>query len=591
MNPSLDQKLKQAPKKPGCYLWKNDSGAIIYIGKAKNLANRTKQYFLKNQSYKTAKLVEEIFDVEFVVVNNEAESLLLESNLIAKYKPKYNVLLKESKNFPYILVTDEAHPRLVYVHKKSKQLKGKYYGPFASSFIKKYDLFRFLESIFPLKKCNQTDGKKCLYYDMGKCLGSCFKEVKKEQYLPYINQIDQFFKGKISDIENRLIQKENDAVELLAFEQAQKYHELKEQLIEFSTKQEIILTNTNDEDVIGFYTKNNVISLVIFKYFDGKLLTKFNISTIFYDEVSEIVSNLLFDYYQNEAIQRPKRIYLSLLKQDLDVLSEGLKITCINPTKGVHKEVMNIALENAILLMKQKYLQLVSSEQKNDLAIKQLKEFLSIQNTSRIELFDNSFLNGKDAVGVMVVYEDASPNKAEYRRFKIKDAIHQADIYYLEEVLKRRVKSIMNSDEGIIPDLLIVDGGKEQVKVAKKILDQYQLSKIIKLIGLAKNKHHKTESIIFSDLKEVVLDKKSEMYLLLLKMQDEVDRFAKSYHNIKRTKSLFDNSLNQIKNLGKKRIEKLINKFETLDNIKKASIEELEQIVPHDVALAIKELN
>ncbi len=585
----IKEKLKTIPKKPGCYLWKDKNGVVIYVGKAKNLFNRTRQYFLKDRDLKTKKLVKEIFDIDYVVVNNENESLLLENNLIFKYKPKYNMLLRETNSFPYIVITKEEHPRIIYTHDTKKKIKGTYYGPFANSNIKKYELYNFINRIFPLRKCKTIPNQKCIYYDIGQCMGPCIKKIEQKDYEPHLKEINNFFSGKVQNIDELLETKEKDCAVKLMFEDCQKYLELRRSLKAFSEKQDIILSKDNDEDVIAYHIKENVISMVFFKYVKGTLLSKYDIITLFYDKEEDIVSRLIFDYYKNNAIEVPKIVYLALNDESLNELSKSLEIKFLNPSKGVKKEVMSIALTNAMENMKNKYLTIISNENRELNSIESLQNILGLSNIYRIEMFDNSNIFTSDKVAAMVVYENGQKNKSAYRKYNIKNTEANSDFEYMKEVVHRRYKKV-HEEAGDIPDLLIVDGGKPQVTAALESLRDLGLDSIIPVIGLAKDNKHKTDRIIKSNYEEILLDKKSDLYFFLLNIQDEVHRFAISFHRDKRTKSLFDNSLNEIKNLGKVRIKKLIEKYGTVNNIKAASVEELMQIVPEAVAKEIKKL-
>lgn len=585
----IREKLKKIPHKPGCYLWKDKNGVVIYVGKAVDLANRTKQYFLKDKDLKTRKLVKEICDIDYILVKNENESLLLENNLISQYKPKYNILLRETNSFPYIVVTKEEHPRILYSHDNKKKIKGTYYGPFANSNIRKYDLYNFINRIFPFRKCNKLPQKKCIYYDIGQCLGPCIKSIEKSEYDYYLKEINDFFSGNSKNIDEQLKKQEISSSEKLMFEDSQKYLELRKNLKYFSERQDIIFSKNNDVDIVGFYCKENVISIVIFKYVDGSLLSKYDLITIFYSEIEEIISTLIFEYYTKTAIELPKKVYLSASEQTLKNLSESLKIEFLNPNKGVKKDVMDNAFTNAIEIMKRKYLSLISNENREMNSISELEKLLDINNIYRIEMFDNSNVFNADKVSAMVVYENGVKNKNEYRKFNIKNNLAKSDFEFMEEVIYRRYSKVVETG-GAVPNLLIVDGGKPQVTAALNSLRKLKLDLVINLIGLAKDSKHKTDRIVKSDLTEIPLDKKSDLYFFLLNIQDEVHRFAIMFHKNKRSKSLFQNSLYKIKNLGKKRIEKLLAKYETLDNIKEASVEELSQIVPENIAKEIKKI-
>ncbi len=581
----LEKKLKSVPKLPGCYLWKDKNGVIIYIGKAKNLYNRTHQYFNSKKDPKTFKLVQEIYDLDYVIVNNENESLLLENNLISKYKPKYNILLRESNTFPYIVVTKEEHPRILYSHDNKRKIRGTYYGPFATT--KKYELYNFINRIFPLRKCRILPNQKCIYYDIGQCLGPCINKITKNDYEPYLKRINDFFSGKYHELDESLQKEELSSAEKLNFEMSKEYFDLRNSLKSFSLKQDIISSKNNDEDVIGFAIKENIIAIVIFKYANGFLISKYDIFTVFYLSSDEIVESLVFDYYSNLAIEKPKNVYLSLDNNILNNLSLSLKINFINPTKGSKKDIMLTALTNANELMKSKYLTAVSNLSRESNALQQLQDLIGVDSTYIIEMFDNSNIFNDDKVSAMVVYENGKKNKNLYRKFNIKNLKSNSDYEYMEEVIFRRYKSILDSKNSL-PNLIIVDGGKPQVSAALKSLKKLHIDSVVPIIGLAKDDKHKTDRIVKSDLTEIKLDKTSELYFFLLNMQDEVHRFAITFHRSKRSKSLFKTTLNEISNLGKKRIEKLLLKFETIEKIKEASVDELSQVVPRKIAIEIK---
>lgn len=588
-NDYIKNKLINAPKKPGCYLWKDKNGVVIYVGKAKNLSNRTKQYFNNRVDIKTSKLVKEICDVDFVVVNNENESLLLENNLIAKYKPKYNILLRESNSFPYIVVTKEEHPRILYSHDNKKKIKGTYYGPFATPTMKKYELYNFINRMFPLRKCKILPKTKCIYYDIGLCLGPCINKITKEDYEPHLKKINDFFSGKYKDIDKSLEEKEKYFASKLMFEESQKYLDLRKNLKAFSEKQDIVFSKNNNEDIIGFSIKENIISLVIFKYVNGNLLSKYDITTVFYEEVEEIVETLVFDYYKNIVIEKPKNVYISISNMSLKKLSDSLNINFINPIQGSKKEMLLTAVENAQLLIKNKFLKVVSDYEREWNSLSELEDLIGIDDSYLIEVFDNSNFFNDDKVSAMIVYENGAKNKKLYRKYIIKNKEASSDYEYMKEVIYRRYSSVLQKKESL-PNLIIVDGGHIQVKAALESLSKLNLDKVVPVIGLAKNDKHKTDKIVKWDFTEIPLDKKSNLYFFLLNMQDEVHRFAISFHRDRRSKSLFTNSLYSVKKLGKKRIDKLISKYQTLDNILNADIEELSQIVPRDLAIEIKKL-
>ncbi|MEG2245679.1 MAG: excinuclease ABC subunit UvrC [Malacoplasma sp.] len=588
ISPYFQQKISIIPKSPGCYLWKDRNDVVIYIGKAKNLSNRIKNYFVSGVNTKVKRLIAEAVDIDYIVVGSETEALILESNLIKKYKPKYNVLLKENVAFPYIVITNELHPRILYTHTKNNKMNGIVYGPFPLNNSNKYELFNFLNKIFPLRKCPSIPNKKCLYYDLKQCLGPCInKDITAEDYKPYLKSINNFFNGKIKDMDETLYLLEKKLSDNLEYEEANKYFELRKNLLSFSTKQEIIFSSKNNEDVIGFSCKENILFLMFFKYSDGVLLNKYELVHTFFSTLEDELLTQIFTYYSDTDLIKPNKVYVALEPNSLNILTEALNIDFINPQGGVKKRSLEIAVTNSFELMKKKYLLTLSNNANSINGIIELEKILNINNLYQIEIFDNSSIFATDRVSAMVVYINGSKNKNLYRKFIIKND-YKSDYDYMREVIFRRYKKLVTGEKGSLPNLIIVDGGKIQVNAAIDSLKLLNLDSIIPVIGLAKNSYHKTEKIVTSNDAEITLDKRSPLYFYLLEMQDEVHRFAINFHRSRKTKSLFSNSLQEIEGLGKKRIEKLIARFETIDKIKETSIEELSQIIPRNIAIRVK---
>lgn len=584
MDSILKNKLQLAPKTFGCYLWKNKYSEVIYIGKAKNIFNRVHQYFTTPNNNKTARLVADIADVEFITVKNENEALILEANLIKKYKPKYNILLKENNGYPYILVTNEKKPRLLYTHEYNPK-KGKYYGPFANSDMKAYDVYNLLIKLFPLKKCNSFKNTKCFYYDLGMCIGECVNEDTPEKYEKIKKEIHNFFTNGSQKVLDNLKEKEKISVQHLNFEAAKNYLNLQKSVKLISEKQIINLSVKQNVDFATYYVINNYISIVIFSYINGNLINKNSITTKFVGDVIDEVLLYLFQYYTNHP--KPFVLYASLNKSASKLLTENLKIKLINPQKGKMQQIMELAMKNAKTENELNLKTLIQKEQREILLNKQLAALLNMNSIKRIELFDNSNIFNTDPVAAMVVYEDGKPNKKEYRKYKIKIETSKSDYEYMYEIIYRRFLRLIK-EKKVFPDLLIVDGGHLQLNAASKALKELRIIDKVKLIGLVKNDKHKTEAIETVDHKKILLDKKSDLYFYLLNMQEEVHRFAISFFRKTNRKSLISSILDNIKGLGKNRKNKLLSVFDTISKIDSASIAELSQIIPKDVAIELK---
>lgn len=581
---NLKTKLDNAPKSPGCYLWKNKYKEIIYIGKAKNIFNRIHQYFLKPNNNKTAKLISEIKDVDFITVKNNNEALILEANLIKKHKPLYNILLKENNGYPYILVTNERKPRLVYTRNYNSKL-GKYYGPFAGTDIKAYEIFSLLLKLFPLRACTSKKNKKCFYYDLGLCMKACTGEDTPEQYELMKKKIDTFFNKGAEDIIEELKQKEKNAANKEDFEQANKYLKMQKNILSISQKQIINIGNKQNIDFVVYDTKDNYLTIVIFSYSNGKLLNK---NTVFNEYVSDIqdeVVSYVFRYYSNE--KKPDTIYISLDDESINLLRNNLNIDVINPQKGKMQEIMELALKNAKNELQLKYNSNLAKEERTTKANQKLAELLNIKKLNRIEIFDNSNIFNTDPVAGMVVYENGIPNKKEYRKYKIKIQSSKSDYEYMYEIIYRRFLKLLKEKKAF-PDLVILDGGRVQINAALKALRSLNIEKYINLIGLVKDKHHKTNMIETANYQKIELDKKSGLYFYLLNMQEEVHRYAISFFRKTNRKSALSSVLDNVKNLGKVRKEKLMSIFDTVSKIADASIEQLAQIIPIDVAKELK---
>ena len=584
-NDFLKNKMSLIPKLPGCYLWKNKDNKIIYVGKAKNLFNRTHQYFDKNVRYKISLLVNEIEDIDYIVVNSPNEALILENNLIKKYWPKFNTMLKDSSEYPYIVVTSDHEPKIMYTRKFNKY-KGKYYGPLADSKFNRYELFKFLNEISPIKR----DDILKEYY--GLFVNLYLKKHNLEHidnennlYDEWRKFIDDLFHGKSQSIINLLKEMEEKSVERWDFDHAEKYNNLIQSIKDLSTSQIVQLTKKKHIDYFCFYQNEDDISFNVFNYLDGKLISKHNSIHKIYDNIDDIVVSVINQYYLNNLL--PKEVVVSLEQDQLDELSETLNVKFINPTTKMQKEIMSIGLKNAMNYFKNNKLVL---ERKLDLSINaanELAKLINIDNANHIEIFDNSNINLKHAVSAMVVFKNGLASKKDYRRYNLNEDNITSDFHYMQEVIYRRYSRFVN-DLKSLPSLIIVDGGAIQVNAALISLKKLGIKNQVNLIGLKKDNNHRTESIIKSDGTEIKLDKKSNLFLFLTNMQDEVHRFAIDFYRSKHLKSNFKTFLDTIEKIGPKTKKKILDSYPTLNDLKTVSLKELSQIISEKIAIEIK---
>ena len=580
----LNEKLKYIPKKPGCYMWKDINNQVIYVGKAKNLYNRMHQYFDPNKDNKTLSLVKNIFDFDYIIVDNPNEALVLENNLIKKYLPKFNILLKESSDYPYIVLTNEDKPRLLYTHKYGS-IKGKYYGPLADNNFKKYEIYKLLLEISPFDK-NSLFQNNISYFEQ--YINSSMNNYNKNEiYDLWKKYIDDLFNGKSSSLIEIVHTWEQKACELYNFEQAQKYNEIIDGLKKIGNSQIVQFNQNKYTDYIAYYIKNNYISINIFSYINGKLLTKHNSLHQIYDQsVEEILSNFVMQYYSSNNI--PNKIIISLSESDCNDLSNIFNTIVDYPKNNNDLKIMDSSLINA---QDNYYKQIKLNEIKNkihDEVLLELSNIVKLNSLYKIEIYDNSNLDFKDPVCGVAVYINGKSNKKMYRKYKLNDQFGIGDSNYMYQAISKRLNHLLKYNESL-PNLIIVDGGKIQVGAALKALNEFNLYNKIKVIGLKKNSNHKTESIIFDDYSEYILDKKSNLYLFLLNMQEEVHKLAISYFRKENLKSSFRSFFSDIKGIGKARMDKLLLKYPSLVDINNASNNELSQIIPLNIVLKIKE--
>ena len=575
----IREKLKLVPELPGSYQMKNKDGIIIYVGKAKNLKNRLKSYFTGLVTGKTAMLVADIVDFEYIVTSTELESLILEITLIKKYNPKYNILLKDDKSYPYIELTDEKYPRLRIVRNiNRKRHKSRLFGPYPNVGAARKTV-NMLNRIYPLRKCENLKKEVCLYYHIGECLGYCQKEIDEEKQKEMLAEIVSFLKGNNEIIIKRLKEDMHHASEALNFEKALELKNMLNDIDITLTKQKIDLNKNYNFDLFGFYQDKNYLSVTVFFIREGLLFGRGNDIFNSVDQLEEDLTHYIIQFYEKNHLL-PKEILVPDCV-DSELLSEYLERKVSIPKRGALKNLLNLACENATVSLKEKYENIEREETNRLQAEEELKELLSLPKLERIEAFDNSHLFGTFYVGGMVVFDHFLPNKNEYRKFKISTEVKD-DLSAMKEVIYRRYFRVL-MEEFVAPDLILVDGGELQITAAKEIIDELHLN--IPIAGLKKNDQHKTNVLVNQDLQEIPLPKDSHLFLFLNRIQDEVHRYAISYHRNIKSKGTLSSLLDMAPGIGEVRKHALLRKFGSLKKMKEASLEELETVLNHDVAV------
>ena len=571
------QKLSLVPTKPGSYQMKNKDGIIIYVGKAKNLQRRLRSYFTKTQTGKTRMLVEDIDDFEYIVTSSELESLILEITLIKKYDPKYNILLRDDKSYPYIELTNDKYPTLKIVRNvKRKKNKNHLYGPYPNVLAARKTV-NMINRIYPLRKCNVLKKELCLYYHINECLGYCRKKIDKEVIDEMKHEIISFLKGDSSIISNKIESEMNKASETMNYERALELKNMLEDINVTLRKQKIDLNNNNNFDLVNYYYNNNYLCIEIFFIRKGLLFGRHNEIVSSIGDISNEIIEYLIKFYDKGIV--PKEL---VVPEDIDenLLKDYFNIKVTVPKKGKLKKLVDLARENAKEQMGLEKETLKRDDEERLAALRELKDLLGIEKLHRMESFDNSHLFGTFYVGGMVVFDDFLPNKNLYRKYKISGEVKD-DLSAMKEVLYRRYyKTIMN--ESYKPDLIVMDGGTLQVKIAKEILQELNL--YIPIIGLAKDDKHKTSYIINENLERMNVPKDSKLFLFLTRIQEEVHRYAITYHRKLKSKGTLSSVLDLVPGIGDKRKKQLLRKFGSLKKIKEAEYEELRKILGKDTA-------
>lgn len=575
---NFKEKLSLVPTKPGSYQMKNKDGIIIYVGKAKNLKNRLKSYFTGTVTGKTKMLVEDIDDFEYIVTTSELESLILEITLIKKYNPKYNILLKDDKTYPYIELTNEKYPILKVVRNvKRKKDKNYLYGPYPNVNAARKTV-NIINRIYPLRKCDKLKKELCLYYHIHECLGYCKKQISEEEINQMKKEIISFLKGDAEIITKRLEEEMTKASELMNYEKALELKNMLEDIKITLNKQKIDLNKNYNFDLINYSKDKNYLSIEIFFIREGLLFGRHNeiISSI--TEPEEEIIEYLIKFYEQTSVL-PKELYIPE-NLDENLIKDYFNIKVTKPQKGKLKNLLDLAKENAKEHLDEKQELLKKDDELRMNAINELKDLLKLDKASRMESFDNSHLFGTFYVGGMVVFNDFLPLKDEYRKYKIAADVKD-DLSAMKEVLYRRYYKVLmeNLDK---PDLIVMDGGKTQISVAKEIISSLGLN--IPIIGLVKDDKHKTSQIMNDNYEILDIKKNSNLFLFLTKIQDEVHRYAINYHRNIKSKGALSSILDVVPGIGEERRKSLLRKFGSLKRIKEATKEELMEVIPEEVA-------
>ncbi|HEX7066363.1 MAG TPA: excinuclease ABC subunit UvrC [Bacillales bacterium] len=577
----LKEKLAVLPAQPGCYLMKNRHGTIIYIGKATVLKNRVRSYFTGSHDPKTERLVSEITDFEYIVTSSEIEALILEMNLIKKHDPKYNVMLRDDKTYPFLKITNEKHPRLIITRKVNKN-SGKYYGPYpnvgAANETKK-----LLDRLYPLRKCRTMPDRVCLYYHIGQCLAPCVFDISEETTQEMVEGIEKFMKGGYRKTKRDLQKKMEAAAEDMNYEHAK---ELRDQIRHIETvmeKQKMALNDFTDRDVFGYTYDKGWMCVQVFFIRQGKMIERDASLFPIYGDPESAFMTFLGQFYLQKNHMKPREIFVPKTI-DEESVTQMLDVRVHRPVRGKKKDLVELANKNAAIALKEKFALIERDERRTIKAVENLGEQLNIETPHRIEAFDNSNIQGTDPVSAMVVFEDGKPKKNDYRKYKIKTVKGPDDYDSMREVIRRRYTRVLKENEQL-PDLILIDGGKGQLAAAEDVLEN-ELGLLIPVCGLAKDEKHRSSQLLMGDPPQIIqLKRNSQEFYLLQRVQDEVHRFAITFHRQVRGKSMIQSSLDGIPGVGEKRRRKLLRHFGSVKKIKAASVEELCQAdIPRSVA-------
>ncbi|ERN52473.1 excinuclease ABC subunit UvrC [Alkalihalophilus marmarensis] len=582
----LKEKLAVLPDQPGCYLMKDRQGTIIYVGKAKVLKNRVRSYFTGSHDAKTQRLVSEIVDFEYIMTSSNIEALILEMNLIKKHDPKYNVMLKDDKSYPYLKITNEEHPRLITTRNIKKD-GGKYFGPYPNAGAAN-ETKKLLDRLYPLRKCRTMPDKVCLYYHIGQCLAPCVYEVTKEQNQEMVQEITKFLRSGHDEIKEDLTEKMMKASEELNFERAKELRDLLQHMDQIREKQKMTINDHINRDVFGFAYDKGWMCVQVFFIRQGKLIERDVSIFPFYKEAKDDLLTFVGQFYLQKDHIKPAEILLPE-EVDRELVEQLLEVKTAHPKRGKKKELLDLANQNASFALKEKFSLIERDEDRTIKAVERLGEAMGIATPYRIEAFDNSNIQGTDPVSAMVTFLDGKPSRKDYRKYKIKTVTGPDDYGSMREVVKRRYVRLLQ-EERPLPDLIVIDGGRGQIAAAQEVIED-ELGLFIPVCGLAKDEKHRTSQLLMGDPPVVIpLKRDSHEFYLLQRIQDEVHRFAITFHRQTRSKTFFQSVLDEIPGVGEKRKRQLLKHFGSVKKMKEATIEELAvEGVPRNVAEAIYE--
>ena len=584
-NNLIDNLLSTVPHKPGCYLMKDKQGCIIYVGKSKNLKNRLSSYFKQTHTGKTMMLVRDIYEFEYILTNSEVESLLLELNLIKKYTPKYNILYKDDKSYPYIELTNDKVPRLLIVRNPNLKRGGnrKLFGPYPNIGAAK-KVVEILNRLYPLRKCKNMPKKECLYYHIGECLGYCIKDIDDNTIKEMKDEIISFFNGNSDIVISKLEKKMQICSDKLQFEKALEYREILDYIKITLEKQKVELDDNYNRDVIGYYEKDNYLSINILFIRGGKLLDKKSNIFPMIGDVNEEVNNYISNFYDRHNTKVKEVMVPDII--DKELMTETFNLNFITPLKGTKKKILDLAYENAKNYYNEQISLIKKDEKLLEDSLKELSNLLEIDSCNRIEMFDNAHIFGSFNVSGMVVFENGKKAPHLYRKFKITNDKND-DYGTMREVIYRRYFRVLK-DNLEKPDLILVDGGVGQVNVARDVIDSLGLN--IPVAGLKKDDTHSTNMLLGKyPLEEISIKKDSYLFLLLTRMQDEVHRYTITYHKDIRSKGALTSILDNIDGIGEVRKKNILKKYKTITKMKEASLEELKELMPENIAINFME--
>ena len=581
----IKQKLSLLPMKPGCYLMKDKTGTVIYVGKAKKLKNRVSSYFRGEKFGKTKVLVSNIYDFEYIVAGSEKEALILEYNLIKKYDPKYNIIFRDDKSYPYICLEYDRYPKLSVLrpNKKMKQKNVKLFGPYPNS-IAARKIVQILNRIYPLQKCKNFKDKLCLYYYIGECLGYCNLKIEKSITDNIVNEITSFLNGNYENVINKLNEKMKKYSENMEYEKAKEIKEIIDYIKVVLEKQKIDLNDNIDRDIFNYYVYKDYISIQVLHSRSGNLVERKSYMYELNEDKEDVLNNFIISFYDNDERLKPKEI---LIPENLDneLLSEYLNVKVITPLKGTKRKLLEMARENAKIKIEDKFELIKRDYNKTVHANEELSKLLNI-NVHRIESFDNSHLFGNFKVAGMVVFIDGRKSTKDYRKYKIVGE-EKDDYHMMQEIIERRYSRAIN-DNLTLPDLILVDGGLIQINATNEVLENLCLN--IPVYGMQKNDKHRITSLVDSNAREIEIEKNSDLFHFLETISEEVHRFAISYHKDIRSKGTLTSLLDNVPGIGSKRKKELLKKFKSLNGIKNATDEEILKIIPKNVLDSLKEI-